>query len=193
MTEYTTGPEVYATDGSGHHTHVVTVPAAAPPAPVPPAPAVIPNLPALQAIGTGTQGQAWAAAILSALGAPQTQANLNSMLGWFAMEDNHAKTFGQAADGAGQNNPLNVTADSFAAMPPGVTGSEPSGAGPGHPGNLNFDTPAHGIAAAVEVVKSYAAIYSALRSGAGLIGNPAVAANLSTWSGGGYSSILWPV
>lgn len=187
MTEYTTGPEIYKTDGSGHHTHVVTIPAA----PVPPAPAVVPNLPALTAIGTGTQGQAWAAAILSALGAPQTQANLNSMVGWFAMEDNHAVTYGQHADGAGQNNPLNVTSASGTFT--GVTGSEPSGAGPGHPGNLNFDTPADGIAASVQVIKSYAAIYSALRSGAGLIGNPAVSANLSTWSGGGYSSILWPV
>ena len=146
----------------------------------------------MQAIGTGTQGQAWAAGILSALGAPQNTANLNSMLGWFAMEDNHAKTFGQAADGAGQNNPLNVTSYSFPATPPGVTGSEPSGVA-GHPGNLNFDTPAHGIAASVQVIKNYTAIYSALRSGAGLIGNPAVSANLSTWSGGGYSSILWPV
>ena len=190
MTEYTTGPEIYKTDGSGHHTHVVTVPAAPVPAPVP-APAAVPNLPALTAIGTGAQGQAWAAGVLAAMGAPKTVANLNSLLGWFAMEDNHAVTYGQRADGAGQNNPLNVTAMSgtFA----GVTGSEPSGAGPGHPGNLNFDTPAHGIAASVQVIGNYTAIHSALMSGAGLIGNPAVSGNLSTWSGGGYTSIRWPV
>ncbi len=183
MTDYTTGPEIYKTDGSGHHTHVVTVPV------TPPAP-VVPFLPALQAVGTGSQGQAWAAGILAALGVPATAANINSLVGWFAMEDNHAKTFGQPADGAGQNNPLNVTAmsGSFA----GVTGSEPSGV-PGHPGNLNFDTPAHGIAATVQVIKNYTAIAAALASGAGLIGNAAVSSNLSTWSGAGYSSIIWPV
>ena len=35
MTEHTTGQEVYAADGSGHHTHVVTIPAAPAPAPTP--------------------------------------------------------------------------------------------------------------------------------------------------------------
>ena len=130
MTEYTTGPEIYKTDGSGHHTHVVTIPAA----PVPPAPAVVPNLPALTAIGTGTQGQAWAAAILSALASSPDPATLNSMVGWFAMEDNHAVTYGQHADGAGQNNPLNVTSYSFPARPRALpVQSRP--VRPGHPGN----------------------------------------------------------
>jgi len=176
-----TGPASFNPDGS--HTHTIPAP--------PPALAAPPNLPKECAIGTGSQGIAWAQGILSAMGAPQTQANINSLVGWFAMEDNHAKVFGTPANGAGGNNPLNVTAMSgtFA----GVVGSEPSGAGAGHPGNLDFDTPAHGIAATVTVIRNYSAINSALMSGAGLIGNAQVASNLATWSGNGYSAIIWPV
>lgn len=187
-----TGPAVFAQDGS--HTHTIPSVVTPTPAPVPsPVPVSIPTLPALTAIGTGAQAQAWAAGILALMGAPNNQATVNSLVGWFAMEDNHATSFGQHADGAGQNNPLNVTADSGTF--PGVTGSEPSGAGPSHPGNLNFDTPADGIAATVQVISHYPVIYQALMSGLGLLGSAAssVAGNLSTWSGGGYSSINWPV
>jgi hypothetical protein len=170
-----TGPAVFKPDGS--HTH--TVPA---PAPVPPA--TPPFLPAETAIGRGAWATAWATAILDALGAPASAVNIASLISWFAAEDNNGAQ-GVHADGAAQCNPLNITAMSgtFA----GTTGSEPSGAGPGHPGNLNFDTPAHGIAATVQVIKNYPAISVALSSGKGLINNPAVSANLSTWSGGGYS------
>jgi hypothetical protein len=111
------------------------------------------------------------------------------MIAWFAAEDNNGSQ-GEHADGAAQNNPLNVTADSGSFA--GVVGSEPSGAGPGHPGNLDFDTPAHGVTAMVTVIQNYSAIHAALMSGAGLIGNSAVSANLSTWSGGGYSSLHTP-
>jgi hypothetical protein len=174
-----------------------SAPAPAPaPAPTPtptptpaPAPAAPPFLPALTAIGTGTQATAWAQAILSVLGAPLNTPNVNSLISWFAHEDNNG-AWGAPADGAGQNNPLNVT--SYSGSFPGVTGSEPSGAGPGHPGNYNFDTPAHGVSAMTTVIKNYGAIHGALMSGVGLIGNPAVSANLSTWSGGGYSSLDWP-
>lgn len=38
MTGYTTGPEIYAADGSGHHTHVITIPATTPPPAIPPTP-----------------------------------------------------------------------------------------------------------------------------------------------------------
>lgn len=188
MTQQSTGPAVFNPDGS--HTH--TIPASVTPTPAPapaPAPApvgTLPVLPALIAIGTGTQATAWANAILAALGASQNSACVASLIAWFAAEDDN-QPWGHEADGAGQNNPLNVTEDSgtFA----GVTGSEPSGAGPGHPGNLDFDTPAHGVAATAQVIQGYPAIHGALMSGAGLIGNPAVSANLSTWSDGGYSSL----
>lgn len=180
-----TGPEIYASDGSGHHTHLVTsTPPVTPPA-------ALPNLPAQTAIGTGTWATAWAKAILTALGAPQTTANINSLISWFAHEDNNGAQ-GVHANGAGANNPLNVTASSGSF--PGVVGTEPSGAGPGHPGNFDFDTPQHGVSAMASVIANgpYQAIHSALMSGAGLIGNSAVSGNLSTWSGGGYSSLNWP-
>jgi hypothetical protein len=181
MTQQSTGPAFFSPDGS--HTH--TVPAAVTP---PPVVTALPFLPALTAIGRGAWATAWAGAILAALGAPPSAANITSLISWFAAEDNNGAQ-GVHADGAGQNNPLNVTA--MSGTFPGVTGSEPSGAGPGHPGNYNFDTPAHGVAATAQVVSggNYPDIHAALMSGAGLIGNSAVSANLSTWSGGGYSSL----
>src|ERR1017187_2073625 len=179
MAQQSTGPAVFGPDGS--HTH--TVPAAAPvPVPV----TALPVLPALTAIGRGAWATQWAGAILTALGAPAGAANTASLIAWFAAEDNNGAQ-GVHADGAGQNNPLNVTAMSGTFT--GTTGSEPSGAGPGHPGNLNFDTPAHGVAAMAQGIRGYSAIHAALMSGAGLIGNASVSANLSTWSGGGYSSL----
>ena len=181
MTEQT-GPAVFNPDGS--HTHAV--PSATPPVTPPPVSTAPPFLPALTAIGRGAWATAWATAILAAMGAPAGAANVASLISWFAAEDNNGAQ-GVHADGAGQNNPLNVTA--MSGTFPGTTGSEPSGAGPGHPGNLNFDTPAHGIAAMAAVIANYSAIHAALMSGAGLIGNASVSANLSTWSGGGYSSL----
>jgi hypothetical protein len=186
MTEQSTGPAGFAPDGSHTHTIPATTPPVTPPVTPPPVVTTLPALPALTAIGTGMQATAWADAILAALGAPANAANVASLIAWFAAEDDN-QPWGHEADGAGQNNPLNVTASSgtFA----GVTGSEPSGAGPGHPGNLNFGTPAQGVAAMAEVIGNYSAIHAALMSGAGLIGNASVSANLSTWSGGGYSSL----
>ena len=167
MAEQSTGPEVYATDGSGHHTHLVAaavvVPVVPPVTPV----TTLPVLPALTAIGRGTLATQWAGAILAALGAPAAASNTASLIAWFAAEDNNGAQ-GVHADGAAQNNPLNITADSGTFT--GTTGSEPSGAGAGHPGNLNFDTPAHGVAAMAEVIQNYPAIHAALMSGTGLIG-----------------------
>lgn len=184
MTEQT-GPAVFNPDGS--HTH--TIPAVAPvtpPVTPPPAVAALPFLPALTAIGRGAWATAWAGAILAAMGAPAGAANVASLVAWFAAEDNNGAQ-GVHADGAGQNNPLQITAMSGTFT--GVTGSEPSGAGPSHPGNLNFDTPAHGVSAMAQVIGNYPAIHAALMSGAGLIGNAAVSADLSEWSGGGYSAL----
>jgi hypothetical protein len=183
MTQQWTGPAVFRPDGS--HTH--TIPASVIPTPTPtPAPATLPVLPALTAIGRGAWAAQWADAILAALGAPVNSATGPSLIAWFAAEDNNGAQ-GVHADGAGQNNPLQITAMSGTFT--GVTGSEPSGAGPGHPGNLNFDTPAHGVTAMAQVIGNYPAIHAALMSGKGLIGNDAVSADLSEWSGGGYSSL----
>jgi hypothetical protein len=143
------------------------------------------QLPAETSVGTGALADAWASAILVSLGAPAADAP--SMIAWFSAEDG-GHPAGQHTDGAGENNPLNLTA--FSGDFAGVTGAEPSGAGPGHPGNLDFATPAQGVAATVSVIRvKYPALAHALISGRGLIGNRAVAAALATWSGDGYSSL----
>jgi hypothetical protein len=109
------------------------------------------------------------------------------MLAWFGAEDDH-KVVGSFTYGAGENNPLNLTA--YSGRFPGEVGSEPSGAGPSHPGNLDFSSAALGVAATAWVIWSkYPEIASALVSGRGLIKNPAVAVALDEWSGGGYSSL----
>jgi len=146
------------------------------------------QLAAETSVGTGPLAQRWAAAILAALRAPAGNAvDVTSMIAWFTAEDD-GHPAGQRAYGAGGNNPLNLTA--YSGDLPGVTGTEPSGAGPGHPGNLDFDTPAHGVAATAWVIMvKYPAIARALISGRGLLDNPAVAAALLEWSGHGYSSL----
>jgi hypothetical protein len=146
----------------------------------------VPQLAANTGVGTGTNAEAWATGILDAVGAPLNTANLESMIAWFSAESAGASQGGEAT-GVGENNPLDVTGDVSGVT--GSTGSEPSGAGAGHPGNLNFPTPAAGIAATVVALEQYPDILSALQSGAGLIGNTSVSSELSTWSGGGYSSL----
>ena len=156
----------------------------------PPVPSASPTattaqpLPSQTAIGTGANARAWAAAILKALSAPVTTANVNSLVGWFQKEDNGGQE-GARADGIGENNPLSITA--FTRGITGSSGSVTSGAG--GPDNLTFPTVAAGVNAIREALAAYPLIRKALVSGAGLIGNPAVASELSLWSGGGYSSV----
>jgi hypothetical protein len=120
---------------------------------------------------TGSSAESWASSILAALGAPQTAANVSSLTGWFAREG-----------GGGANNPLNTTLPTA-----GSTGSINSA------GVQSYGTPAEGITATVDTLEGsgYSAIVSALKSGQGLIGSTsaAVSQELSTWSGGGYSSV----
>jgi hypothetical protein len=141
-------------------------------------------LPSQTAIGTGANAHAWARAILTALSAPLTTANVNSLVGWFQREDN-AGPEGARADGIGENNPLSITAYTR-----GITGSSGSvTSGAGGPDNLTFPTVAAGVNAITEALKFYPVIRNALVSGAGLIGNSAVTPELSLWSGGGYNSV----
>jgi hypothetical protein len=145
------------------------------------------QLPARISVGTGVRARAWAKALLGAMDDPGTSADTASMLAWFSAEDG-GKAAGQQTDGAGENNPLNLTADSGDTV--GAVGTEPSGAGPAHPGNLDFSSPDYGVAATAEViVTKYPVINQALLNGKGLTGNPAVSGELAEWSGGGYSSL----
>lgn len=155
------------------------------------APSPVPSpgmqLAARTSVGTGVTAQAWAKTFLKAMDDPGTSADVASMLAWFSAEDGN-KAAGQQTYGAGENNPLNLTADSGDNV--GVVGTEPSGAGPTHPGNLDFSSPDYGVAATAEViVTKYPVISQALLDGKGLIRNPAVSGELAEWSGGGYSSL----
>lgn len=109
----------------------------------------------------------WAKAFLSAIGAPQTTANINSVVAWEAREG-----------GGGQNNPLNTTLGGF-----GSTGSINSA------GVKNYPTAADGVQANAATITggNYGDILLALRSGQGLCGRSWT--GLSTWSNGGYSSV----
>lgn len=157
-----------------------------------PAPKAAPAAPGMQlaartSVGTGALAAAWATAILTAMNDPASNANVASLIAWFTAEDDH-KPAGQMTYGAGENNPLQVTADSGDNV--GVVGTEPSGAGPGHPGNLDFSSPDYGVAATAEVIVTrYPVISQALLRGGGLIGNRSVSAELAQWSGDGYSSL----
>jgi hypothetical protein len=128
------------------------------------------NLPYGTAL-TGSNAEAWAVAILDGLGAPQTSANINSLIDWFGMEG-----------GGGSNNPLNVSVASVGGE--GAINSD---------GVQNIATPSDGVASTVAFLtgNNYSAIVSAFKSGAGIIGSKSatVASELSSWSGGGYSSV----
>lgn len=145
------------------------------------------QLAARTSVGTGTMATAWAATLLKAMDDPATSTNVASFIAWFTAED-ASKPAGTFTYGAGENDPLNLTA--FSGDNVGVVGTEPSGAGPTHPGNLDFSSPDYGVAATAQViVTKYPVISQALLDGKGLIGNSAVSAELAEWSGGGYSAL----
>lgn len=118
----------------------------------------------------------WAKAILGGIGAPSTQANVNSLVSWFGKESSWNAS---PPDGAlYTNNPLNTTQPGFNAT-----------------GNVNsvgvkiYPTSKDGVAATVHVLLNgnYAMIVARLRQGQGLCGWSS--GEFSTWSGGGYSSV----
>jgi len=116
----------------------------------------------------GSAASTWATSILTAIGAPATAANMSSMVSWFDHEG-----------GGGANNPLNTTLSAA-----GATGSINS------VGVKSYGTPSAGVAATAQtLLGGYPAIVAALKAGSGLSGGGAVSSELSTWSGGGYSSL----
>jgi hypothetical protein len=117
----------------------------------------------------------WWKAVLMALGAPTTTANINSLSAWRKHE---SPWNASPPDGAlYTNNPLNTTLSGHNTV-----------------GNVNsvgvkrYATPRDGVAATVAtMLGGYPAIVSRLRSGQGLCGFSS--AEFSKWSGGGYSSV----
>lgn len=122
----------------------------------------------------GSETAFWQA-LLADLGAPASQANLASLGAWRPRE--------QPWPSLALWNPL----DSILPMP----------------GSWNFNTfggdlhvqsyPSAAVGAEADALTlaggNYPLIVAALRAGAGLCGNPNLAAEFSTWSGGGYQGV----
>jgi hypothetical protein len=126
----------------------------------------------------GSEAIAWAHAALAALGAPETAANIQTMVDWFANE-------GTPHD---LNNPLNLQTPYGGSTVSTANGSSPS------IGIQAYPSPADFVAAfPIEMNKgSYPAIVAALKAGTGLEGSaatPEIADELAVYSGGGYNSI----
>jgi hypothetical protein len=110
----------------------------------------------------------WVRTLLTALGAPQTPANMNSMVAWINKESPWNSS---APDGAlYTNNPLNTTQPAQ-----GATSINSSGV-------KKYVTAAEGIAATAATIVQYPAILAALRSGKGLCGSN-LASSFYKWSG----------
>lgn len=125
---------------------------------------------------TGPGQKAWIVAFLTAIGAPATDANINSVTAWI----NHEAPWNASPpDGAlYTNNPLNTTEPGF-----GSTGTVNS------VGVRIYPNAAEGLAATQAVITNgrYGDILLWLRSGKGLCGRSL--SGLSVWSGGGYSQV----
>lgn len=113
--------------------------------------------------------KSWIDSFLTAVGAPITQANEDSITAWIAHEGDFATS---------GNNPLNTTQPNSDSI--GVKNSV---------GVQIFRTPSGGVNANATALLNglYGDILLLLRSGSGLCGH--TLQGLSTWSGGGYSSV----
>jgi hypothetical protein len=117
----------------------------------------------------------WIKALLTSLGAPQTDANINSLTSWIAKETTWTDN---GPDGAlYTNNPLN-------------TSQAASGATSIGGGSVvkKYVTAASGITATVQTIQQYPQILAALKSGNGLCGST-LSGSFSEWSDGGYDSV----
>jgi len=126
---------------------------------------------------TGTNQLAWSEAILTALGAPLTDANIISMGYWMQNEA------GSPPSGiVGENNPINVSE-------PGYDGWNIKSEGNGYY-LRSYPTVTDGVDAIAAYLStpSYTAIKAALQAGAGL-SSSSLASELSIYSGGGYTTI----
>ena len=126
---------------------------------------------------TGQNQKAWSEAILTALGAPLTSANIISIGYWMQNEA------GSPPSGiVGENNPINVSQAGY-----NGTGIQDEGQGYSL---MSYPTVADGVAATVAYLNngSYGQIVSDLKQGVGLSGSD-VADELSVYSGNGYTTI----
>lgn len=121
---------------------------------------------------TSGSESAFIRAVLADLGAPATQANISSLASWFPHEF-------PSWPPAAADNPMAST------MPePGATVFNSAGV-------RNYVSATQGAQATAATLADgrYPGIVAALRSGRGLCGDPSLAGEFLTWSGGGYSAV----
>jgi hypothetical protein len=128
----------------------------------------------------GENQKAWSEAILNAIGAPLTSANIVSIGYWMQNEA------GTPASGGivGANNPINVSQPCCGGVPiqsdgDGVTFLQ------------SYPTVADGVEAIAQYLNrgNYTQILADLKAGVGLMSDSGLASEISLYSGGGYSTI----
>ena len=128
---------------------------------------------------TGESQKAWSEAILTALGAPLTSANIVSIGYWMQNEA------GKAPYGiVGANNPINVSQPCCGGVPiqddgDGVTFLQ------------SYPTASDGIEAIAQYLNrgNFTAILADLKAGVGLMNDSNLASEIGLYSGGGYTTI----
>jgi hypothetical protein len=127
---------------------------------------------------SGENQKAWSEAILTALGAPLTSANIIS-IGYWMQNEAGSPPYGIV----GANNPINVSEPCCGGVPiqddgDGVTFLQ------------SYPSVSQGVQAIATYLErgNYVNILAALRAGAGL-NDPNLASEISLYSGGGYSTI----
>lgn len=127
---------------------------------------------------TGDNQKAWSEAILNALGAPLTSANIISM-GYWMQNEAGSPPYGIV----GANNPINVSE-------PGYGGVPIQSDGDGVTYLMSYPTVQDGIAAIAAYLErgNYVDIVAALKEGVGLSGSN-LASEIGLYSGDGYTTI----
>jgi hypothetical protein len=128
---------------------------------------------------TGESQKAWSEAILTALGAPLTSANIVSIGYWMQNEA------GKAPYGiVGANNPINVSQPCCGGVPiqddgDGVTFLQ------------SYPTASDGIEAIAQYLNrgNFTAMLADLKAGVGLMNDSNLASEIGLYSGGGYTTI----
>jgi hypothetical protein len=128
------------------------------------------NLPGASLTGSGVTPTSFAVSLLKGIGAPITPANVQSLITWQRME-------GGNWNNTARYNPLNTTQSMPGSYNPGFSA-----------GVQAYNSWQQGLDATIKTLSypAYSDIISTLKAGNGLHGN---ISGLSTWSGGGYSSI----
>lgn len=128
---------------------------------------------------TGQNQLAWSEAILRALGAPLTSANILSIGYWMQNEA------GSPPSGiVGANNPINVSYAGYGGVPIQDDGD-------GVTFLRSYPTVTDGVQATAAYLNngSFDGIVAALKQGSGLMNNSGLASEISEYSGDGYSTI----